>query len=281
MRRRLWNWGLIVIGALIYAVGLNAFLVANHLAEGGFVGISLLLLYKLRIPVGATFLVLNIPLIVISWRLFGHEFVAKTALGVLCVSLFSALTARIQLPTHDPLLAALYAGVVTGFGLGLIFRSGATTGGSDIIARLVRHYRGVRMGRTLFAIDVVVITLVAVIIGRETAMYSLVALFVASRVVDFVIEGAGAAKSVMVVSDRHQDIAQAVHNELGRGTTLLVAKGGYTGREREVVYCVVSREEVNRLQRLVSDIDPRAFVVVGDVHEVLGEGFTYESEPQA
>lgn len=278
MRQMVWNWGLILVGALVYAVGLNAFLVADHLAEGGFVGISLLLLYKLGIPVGATFLVLNIPLLVIAWRLFGHEFVAKTALGVASVSLFSTLTARIQLPTHDPLLAALYAGVVTGFGLGLIFRSGATTGGSDIIARLVRHFRGVHMGRTLFAIDVMVILLVAVIIGRETAMYSLVALFVASRVVDFVIEGASRAKSVMVISDRYQDIADIIHHKLGRGTTLFVAKGGYTGRSRHVVYCVVSREEVHRLQQWVSAVDPRAFVVVGDVHEVLGEGFTFDTD---
>ena len=161
MWNAVWNWGTIVVGGFIYAIGLNVFLVSNHLAEGGLVGISLLLLYKLGWPLWLTFLLFNIPLLIPGWRLFGHEFIAKTAVGVASVSLFSAITQHWQLPTSDPLLAALYAGVVTGFGLGIIFRAGATTGGADIIARLFRHLRGTEMGRSLFAIDVLVLALVA------------------------------------------------------------------------------------------------------------------------
>ncbi|WP_035462023.1 YitT family protein [Alicyclobacillus macrosporangiidus] len=273
--RWIWKWLSILAGALIYAIGLNAFLVSNHLAEGGFVGISVLLLYLLHWPLGLTFFLLNIPLLWVGWRVFGHEFIVLTTGGVVAVSLFSSLTARIQLPTHDPLLGALYAGVVTGFGLGLIFRTGATTGGSDIIARLVRHRYGVSMGRTLFVIDVCVIGIVAVLIGRETAMYSLVALFVASRVIDFVIEGTRRGKALTIVSDNPEAIADAIHRQLERGTTLFQAVGGFTGTPRQVVYCVVSREEVVRVQQIVYAADPRAFVVVNDVHEVLGEGFTW------
>lgn len=278
MWKKYGGWIMIVVGGFIYSIGLNAFLVANHLAEGGFVGISVLLLYKFGLPVGITFLVLNIPLIAISWRMFGHEFILKTTVGVVSVSVFTELTSRLALVTNDPLLAALYAGVVTGVGLGLIFRTGATTGGADIIARLVRHFRGVAMGRTLFAIDIIVLCLVILVVGHKVAMYSLVAVFVSSRVIDFVIEGASRGKALIIISDHQQAIVDAIHTQLERGTTLLQARGGYTQAEREVIYCVVSREEVIRVQRIVQATDPRAFVIVNDVHEVLGEGFTYDPQ---
>jgi len=271
------KWLYIAVGAFIYSVGLNGFLVTNHLAEGGFVGISLLILYKLGIPLSATFFVLNIPLLALTWRKFGHEFIVKTTVGVVCVSLFTWLTASFHVVTGDRLLAALYAGVVTGVGLGLIFRAGATTGGADIIAKLVRHHKGIGVGRTLFAIDVCVIGLVAVMIGREVAMYSLVALFVSSRVIDFVIEGVSRGKAITIISDKTAAIADAIHAEMERGTTLLQAQGGFTGDIKQVIYCVVSREEVTKIQRIVERTDNRAFVVVNDVHEVLGEGFTYKS----
>lgn len=277
MSRRITSWALIFVGALIYSLGLNAFLVANHLTEGGFVGISVLLLYKLKWPLGITFLLLNIPVLIPGWRLFGHEFILKTSVGVIAVSLFSWLTAKLQVPTTDPLLGALYAGVVTGLGLGLIFRTGGTTGGADIIARLVRHYWGISMGKVLFGIDLLVIASAALVIGYQTAMYSLVALFVSSRVIDFVIEGVSGGKAILIISNDHEKIAHEIHQKLNRGTTFLTARGGYTGNERPVIYSVVPREEVNRVQQIVAKVDERAFVVVYDVHEVMGEGFTYPS----
>lgn len=277
----MWNvlreYFIIILGGLIYSVGLNAFLVANHLAEGGFVGISVLLLYRLHIAIGVSFLIMNLPLLWIAWRKFGHQFVIKTTLGVLSVSLFSWLTVHWQVDAHDKLLAALYAGVITGLGLGLIFRAGGTTGGADIIARLIRQARGIAMGRLLFIIDVIVIGLVALMIGYETAMYSLVALFVSSRVIDFVIEGMSRSKALYIISGSYQQIVQEIHNSLSRGTTILSGQGGYTGQQRPVVYVVVSREEVIRVQQIVAKLDPTAFVIVNDVHEVLGEGFTFDS----
>lgn len=281
----MWNvlreYFIIILGGLIYSVGLNAFLVANHLAEGGFVGISVLLLYRLHIAIGVSFLIMNLPLLWIAWRKFGHQFVIKTTLGVLSVSLFSWLTVHWQVDAHDKLLAALYAGVITGLGLGLIFRAGGTTGGADIIARLIRQARGIAMGRLLFIIDVIVIGLVALMIGYETAMYSLVALFVSSRVIDFVIEGMSRSKALYIISGSYQQIVQEIHNSLSRGTTILSGQGGYTGQQRPVVYVVVSREEVIRVQQIVAKLDPTAFVIVNDVHEVLGEGFTFDSNENA
>ena len=264
----------IAIGSFIYAVGLNAFIVGNHLAEGGFVGLSIVALYKLRIPLGISYFILNIPVLLLGWRFFGRSFIAKTFLGVIMVSLFTLLTQHFVQPTHDRLLAALYGGVICGLGLGLIFRTGGTTGGSDILARIASHLYGYSMGRLLFAIDVVVITLVAVVIGKETAMYSLVALFVASRVVDFVIEGVSSSKAAMIISDKWEAIAEEIHKQLGRGTTLLSGQGGFTGDDKQVIYCVVNRNEIIHLQQLVHQLDDKAFVVLNEVHDVLGEGFT-------
>lgn len=272
------EWFLIVVGGFIYSIGLNTFLITNHLAEGGFVGISVILLYEFHLPIGVTFFILNIPLLIVAWRMFGHEFVLKTTLGVISVSVFSEVTKSIQIPTHDRLLAALYAGVVTGIGLGLIFRTGGTTGGADIIARILRHYRGVAMGKTLFGIDLLVICVVVIVVGKEVAMYSLVGLFVSSRVIDFVLEGAQNGKALTIISQKHGEIVHAIHAELDRGTTLLEATGGYTGQARKVIYCVVSRVEVVRIQRIVHEVDENAFVTVNNVHEVLGEGFTYDTE---
>lgn len=276
MWKAVMQWGSILVGAFIYTVGVNAFLVGNHLAEGGFVGLSLLLLYKFGWPLGLSFFILNIPVLIIGWWMFGTKFIVRTVVGVVAVSVFSWLTRTWLLPTHDPLLGALYAGVFTGFGLGLIFRANATTGGSDIIARIIKRFFRTAMGRTMFAIDLCVISIIAVFIGRETAMYSLVALFVSSRVIDFVLEGVNAGKAIMIISAHYAEIAGAIHEKLNRGTTLLAGQGGYTGEQKQVVYCVVPRDEIVRVQNLVAAIDPSAFVVVNNVHEVLGEGFTFD-----
>ncbi|WP_342767165.1 YitT family protein [Sulfoacidibacillus thermotolerans] len=265
---------LIVLGSFIYSIGLNAFIVGNQLAEGGFVGLSIVLLYKMSIPIGASFLILNIPVLILGWHFFGRKFIIKTMLGVVAVSIFTVLTQHLAEPVHDRLLAALYGGVICGAGLGIIFRSGGTTGGVDILARIVRHFFNHSMGRIMFASDVVVISLVALVINMETAMYSLVALFVSSRVIDFVIEGISASRAAMIISDHWNEIADRIHTEMGRGTTLFYGQGGYTGEAKQIVYCVVSRDEVVRLQQLVHEIDDRAFVVLNDVNDVLGEGFT-------
>lgn len=269
-----FNVLLIIIGSFVYSVGLNAFIVGNHLAEGGFVGLSILVLYKLHIPLGLSYFILNIPVLFLGWKFFGRRFIAKTLLGVILVSIFTLLTQHFTQPTHDRLLAALYGGVICGLGLGIIFRTGGTTGGSDILARIANHIYGYSMGRLLFAIDLVVITLVAIVIGKETAMYSLVALFVASRVVDFVIEGVSSSKAAFIISDKWETIAEMIHKELGRGTTLLSGQGGFTGDEKQVIYCVVNRNEIIHLQQVVHAEDDKAFVVLNEVHDVLGEGFT-------
>lgn len=233
-----------------------------------------MLYYKLHILTGVTFFIANIPVLFIGWRLFGRKFILKTLVGVLAVSVFTVLTAHFGQPVHDRLLAALYGGVICGGGLGLIFRSGGTTGGVDILARIARRYWRISMGRLLFSSDVVVIALVAIVLGKETAMYSLVALFVASRVIDYVIEGVSSSHAAMIISDAAAMIAEQIHSEMGRGTTFLEGQGGFTGEAKKVIYCVISRDEIVRVQQIVHLHDEHAFVVINEVHDVLGEGFS-------
>jgi uncharacterized membrane-anchored protein YitT (DUF2179 family) len=277
MRQHIKNIAAILLGTALYAFSINYFTLANRLAEGGFTGVGILLNYYFAIPLAWSNLILNIPLFILSWKILGRKMFAYTMLGVFSLSLFLMLTARFQEPLQDDLLlAALYAGFTAGLGLGIVFRFGGTTGGVDILARLAYKYFGWSMGRTMFMFDFAVIALSYFIIGREKAMYTIVAVFIAARMVDFIQEGAYANKAVTIVSDQPEKIAGLIHTLMERGTTLLQAKGGYTKTMKEVVYCVVSRSEINRLKDIVYQTDPKAFIVVSDAYDVLGEGFTWK-----
>lgn len=273
MKHHIKNIFFIALGAFIFSFGLNYFIIANQLGEGGFTGIALLLNYIFDWPVGLTILVLNIPLFIVGWIKLGRNSMIYTIIGTTLLSLFISLTKNLQSPLEDQLLVSLYAGVTIGLGLGIIFRHGGTTGGVDLIARLVNKYYGISMGRTMFTLDAIIITISALYLGKERAMYTLIVVFLGSRVIDFVQEGAYAAKAATIISDHAPEIASRIMNEMDRGATLLKGKGGYTGSEKEVLYCVVSRTELTRLKMLVHSIDNKAFIVVNDVHDVLGEGF--------
>lgn len=273
MKHHIKNILFIAIGALIFSFGINYFTIANHLSEGGFTGISLVLNYIFGWSPSIVILILNIPLFIVGWIKLGRNSIIYSIIGTLFVSLFLWLTVSFQEPISDLLLASLYAGVSVGVGLGIIFRYGGTTGGVDIIARLAFKYWGWSMGRTMFIFDAIVITISAFYIGRERAMYTLIAVFLGARIIDFVQEGTYAAKAATIISDHAPEIAKKILNELDRGATLLKGRGGYTGSDKEVLYCVISRNELTRLKRIVYSIDNRAFVVVNDVHDVLGEGF--------
>ena len=275
MKIRWQNIIMIIFGSAIFAFGLNYFTIANELMEGGFTGISILLNYTFGWSPAVMNLVLNIPLFYIGWRVFGHQSMIYTILGTVSLSFFLWVTSgwSNHPMKEDLFLVSLYAGVFVGVGLGIIFRFGGTTGGVDIIARLANKFYGWSMGRTMFAFDFFVIGISVFLIGQEKAMYTLVAVFVGTRIIDFVQEGAYAAKAATIISDSAPQIADAIMKEMERGATLLKGKGGYTGSDKEVLYCVVARSETIRLRNIVHRIDPRAFVVVNDVHDVLGEGF--------
>lgn len=274
----------IMIGTAIYAFGLHYFIIPNLLMEGGITGIALLLNYSLSLPPSITTLVLNIPLFILGWHVFGKSTMASTILGTVSLSLFlwlMELAIEFQWLTpfytqDDYLLVALYAGVTLGTGLGIVFRYGGTTGGSDIIARIVQKKWGWSMGQFILVMDVVVIASSLFYIPKEKVLYTLVTVFIASRMIDFIQEGAYAAKAFTIITDHSEAVAASISREMDRGVTLFPAKGAYSEESKQVIFCVVYRHEMRRMKALVRDIDPRAFLVISDVHDVLGEGFRLE-----
>ncbi len=275
----LFNTAIILFGSLIMSVGVNYFAIPSNLAEGGFTGISLLIYYLVGWSPGIVIFVLNIPLLFIGYHVFGKRTFAYTIIGIGAVSLLLELTKGLPEwlgPPEDILLCSLYTGVLVGVGLGLIFRVGGTTGGVDIIARLVNKYFGWSIGRTMLLFDFAVILSSIIIIGLDMAMYTLVSVFVSARVIDFVIEGLSTSKAATIVSNMPQDLAKSITKKMNRGVTILTGRGGYTGQTREVLYVVVAPNELPKLKQIVNKVDPYAFVVVNDAKDVLGEGFSYE-----
>jgi uncharacterized membrane-anchored protein YitT (DUF2179 family) len=277
---RLKNTIFIIIGAAIFAFGLVHFNIENNLAEGGFTGITLILYALFKIDPSISNLVLNIPLFIIGWKILGRNTFMYTILGTVSLSIFLwffQYIVHFEFPLHDELiLAALFAGLSIGVGLGIIFRFGGTTGGVDIIARLGKKYLGWSIGKTMFIFDAVVIFSSLIYLNYKEAMYTLVAVFVGARVIDFIQEGAYAAKAAIIISDHTYEISQKIFIELDRGATVLNGRGSFTGHDKDVLYCVVARNEIFRLRQLIEQVDPHAFVAVNDVHDVLGEGFTLD-----
>jgi uncharacterized membrane-anchored protein YitT (DUF2179 family) len=264
----------ITIGSLVTALGLVLFLVPHRIAAGGVSGLATIIFYKYHFPVGVTMLVLNVPLFLVTTRLIGAHFGMRTLYGAVTLSIFiELLTPWVTAPTQDPLLASVYGGILVGTGLGLVFRAQGTTGGTDLVAQLLNHYFKITMGQALLISDGVVIMLAGLTFNIELALYALISLFVNTRVIDVVQEGVGYAKAALVISDHSEQIVQTILAQLNRGATFLKGRGVYTGEDREVILCVVTRAEVGRLKALVSEIDPAAFVIVANIHEVLGEGF--------
>ncbi|AIM15426.1 membrane protein [Bacillus sp. X1(2014)] len=270
----------ILLGAAVFSFGLVHFNMQNKLAEGGFTGITLLLYFLWNFDPSYTNLLLNIPLFLIGWKLLGRNVFLYTIIGTMSVSIFLWIFQRytIEMPLKDDLtLAALFAGVFAGIGLGIIFRFGGTTGGVDIIARLVQKYVGWNIGKTMLIFDTAVITLsLLTYLEYKEAMYTLVAVFVGARVIDFIQEGAYTARGALIISEKNEDIAQKIMKDMERGVTALRGYGSYTKNDKDVLYCVVAKNELTRLKNIITSIDPHAFVSISVVHDVQGEGFTLD-----
>lgn len=277
---KLKNISFILLGAAIFSFGIVHFNMQNNLSEGGFTGITLLLYFLFDWDPSYVNLILNIPLFFIGWKLLGRNTFLYTIIGTVTVSVFLWIFQRyqIEMPLYEDLtLAALFAGVSIGVGLGIIFRYGGTTGGVDIIARLVHKYIGWSMGRTMFLFDATVITVSVIFyLSYREGMYTLVAVFIGARVIDFLQEGGYAAKGAMIISEKNDEIAEQIAKEMERGVTILHGQGYFTKQRRDVLYCVVGRNEIVKLKNIIATIDPAAFVTVSAVHDVLGEGFTLD-----
>lgn len=268
---------LIALGTALASAAFSFFTFPNEIASGGVTGIAQILNHLFRLPVGLTTIVINIPLFVMAWKKFGLRFILGSALGMTANSLFIDLFNSFSLcATDDLLLAAVYGGLIKGFGYGLVYATGATTGGSDIVARsLRRRWPHINFGTLSLAVDAVVVVLFAFTVKRfDGAMYSIIAMFVSSRVVNFVLYGTANAAVCYIITICPQAIAQAIGEGLHRGATLLKAQGAYTGEERSVVLCVIKQQQIAELKKLISAIDERSFVIVTHSHEVFGKNFS-------
>ncbi|WP_242271087.1 YitT family protein [Bacillus cereus group sp. BfR-BA-01425] len=273
----------ILIGSAIFSFGIVNINIENHLAEGGFTGITLLLYFLFKFDPSYSNLILNIPIFFIGWKLLGRATFIYTLIGTFSVSLFLWIFQRYEVLNlhvnlqNDMTLAALFAGAFIGIGLGIIFKYGGTTGGVDIIARLAHKYVGWSMGKTMFMFDaIVIIVSILTYLSYREGMYTLVAVFIGAKVIDFMQEGAYAAKGATIISDKNDEIASKISSEMERGATFLKAVGSYTKVERNVLYCVVAKNEIVKLKNIITSVDPHAFVAVSDVHDVVGEGFTLD-----
>src|SRR5690625_2700798 len=262
-----------LLGAAIFSFGLVHFNMQHNLSEGGFTGITLLFYFLWNWDPAIMNIVLNVPVFIIGLRELGRKTFIYTIIGTLSVSLFLYIfqANHFNLALHsDMTLVALFAGVFIGVGLGIIFRYGGTTGGVDIIARIVNKYVGWSMGKTLFLFDFAVIaTSIFTYLNLVEGMYTLVVVYIGARVIDFIQEGAYSARGATIISREHEKIAYKINHEMARGVTVLTGMGHYTKNEQKVLYCVVGKNEIVKLKNIILEVDPTAFVAVSTVHEVM------------
>ena len=274
VRDELLNVLLIAAGLLLATLGYRLYLIPNNVAPGGFTGIGQIVNHLFPVVgVGMVNLILNVPLFVLSLRSMGLGFGLRSLLSSVALSL---LLDYLPVPamTDDVLLSAVFGGVLCGAGFGLVLRGHATTGGSDMLASIVhRHVPALKVSVCLFATDATVVIASGFVFDAAAAMYALISVFVMNVVIDQVLEGPGLARSHIIITTHGNEIAERILKELDRGVTALDAKGMYSGEDRTMLLCVVSRLEAVRLRTLVYSVDPRAFVIVQNVHEALGEGF--------
>ena len=265
---------LIAVGCVLGGAAYPLFLVPNSIAPGGLTGVATIFNYLWGWPVGVTSIALNLPLFLIGYKSMGRIFVFRSFIATM---LFSACIDLLNLPplTDDILLASVYGALLLGLGLGLIMRGGATTGGSDMIARMVnKRFPALSVGTFLFLVDCCVILSAAFTMSIRAALYALINIFVTGRVVDMVLAGFGSAKACFIITGKAEAIARRIMKELDRGATLLPGRGAYSGDDRTVLLSVVSSVEVFPLKRIVQAEDDKAFVFISDTHETLGEGFS-------
>jgi uncharacterized membrane-anchored protein YitT (DUF2179 family) len=271
------DYGLIATGALLQALAIRLFLVPSNLVNGGISGASQLINHYTGWPIGLMILLGNLPIFLLGWRyLGGHRFALRTAFAVIAVAVFTdglVLFLPTQGLTRDLVLNTLYGGLISGVGYGLVYLGQGTSGGSDILARILNHWKGVSISLSYLLTDSLIMFLAGLSFSWENALYALVMLYVSGIAAEAVMGGSNVVRTAMIVTACPEEVGRQILYEMERGVTILAGKGGYTGQERPVLYCVISRSEVSQLKAVVREVDPRAFMVIGHAHEALGEGF--------
>lgn len=264
----------VLVGSAIVAITFNLFLLPNRIASGGVSGISTIVYDTLAITPAFTQWAFNIPLFIAGILLLGgFKYGAKTLVGTLFLPYVVYLTRDFAPATTDPLLGAIFGGIGVGLGLGIVFRTNSSTGGTDLAAQIIHKYTGFSLGGCVFIIDGLIVATSAVVFNIELALYALIALYITGKTIDLVQLGIGYAKVALIISEKQEEVQHGILSEVDRGVTKLSGYGGYTSHKRPVLMCVVNQTEVTKLKQVIKKIDPTAFVIVTNATEVLGEGF--------
>jgi uncharacterized membrane-anchored protein YitT (DUF2179 family) len=276
-KRAIIDYLLILLGAFVQALALRLFLVPSDLVSGGISGLAQLINHYSNFPIGLIVLLGNIPLFILGWQyLGGPRFAVRTILSILAFSIFTD-TLVLFMPgggvTDDLVLNTLYGGLLLGIGLGIVYRGRGTSGGTDILGRILNRHFGITISQAYLITDSVVVLGAGFVFGWSKALYGLVLIYVSGLAAETVLQGTNIIRTAIIVTAETEAVTHAIMHDLERGVTILSGTGGYTGEPKAVIYCTVSRMEINRLKILVHDIDPRAFMVIGQAQEALGEGF--------
>lgn len=267
----------IILGSFLYAVAINEFIIPHLLLSGGVGGIAIIIQYMTGIGAGALILIINIPIFIVGVREIDRDFIIHSLIGTVALSVFLIILKDVwflhAIRVDDTMLSSIFGGVITGIGSGVVFRNRGSLGGSDIIAVIVKKYRSANIGGVIFAINVIIVSIASFMYGVKPGMFTLVSMYIASVVMDRVQEGFDRRKSIFIVSEREDEVADAILKRLHRGVTFLYGEGAYTKNRRRIIYCIVTTKQLAELKHIVEEADPAAFLSVSDTAEVLGKGF--------
>lgn len=275
LKNDLKNYLMIMIGVTMVAIAINVYYAPKQLVTGGVSGLSIVLEYLFNIPLWLTNILANVPLFVIGIKLKGIEFAKKALFGTIYVSIALWYTSFIPPVQSDLLIASVFGGVFAGAGVGIVLRASASTGGTDLLAIIIKHFlKKIPINQILLCIDGFIIVLGLFIFGVEKAMYALISIFIVSKVINALVEGVNYSKGVHIISDKSDEISEALMKNINRGITSLNGKGVYTGKDRDILFIVCSTGELVEIQKIVMEIDDKAFITITEVREVMGRGFT-------
>lgn len=266
----------IIIGTIFIALGINMFIVHANILSGGLSGIALIIQYVTKIPAGYTVLILNIPLFLISFKRINKRFTVYSFIGTIFLSFFLVITSGTKdlLSINDPLVLCIYGGVLTGAGLGIVFSNYGSTGGLDIVTILIKQkYQNFQIGTISFAVSAIIVLVGAIIFGLSSALYTLICMYLTSTVMDKIIKGFNKQKLILVISDKEDEVCKNLMDNIERGITFLYGEGAYTKKNKKILYCVVTLQQLPLLKQIVRGTDSEAFISILDVAEVEGKGF--------
>ncbi|MFM1654963.1 YitT family protein [Brevibacillus sp. B_LB10_24] len=265
---------MIMLGGIVYSIGINYFTIPNFLSEGGIIGLTVIAHYVFDWSPGVVNFVLNMALVLVGYKYLEKKMIVYTIFTVFSSSAILYATEQVgRKLTDDTLLAAIFAGLLVGIGLGMIFRAGGTNGGTTILARMANQFFGWSVGKGMLIIDMIVVAGSVCIIGLDKAMYTVIAVYLGAKAIDFIVEGLDERVAVLIISNSSEEVLHEITTSMSRGLTVLEGRGGYTGANKNVLYIVINKQEIVRLKKIINEIDQNAYVTIHNVHEMIGKGF--------